>query len=233
VTLDANVQEPLAMYTTQRSLGDIATSNPAATRVFLRHKLDFCCGGRRSLGEACRAAGLDPEAIVAELEREAAPDTALPRADLRSQSELADHIESRYHATLRRDLPTLIEAARKVERVHAQKPNVPAGLADVLAAFFDDMQQHMAKEEKILFPMIRRGAAGHMVAMPITVMEREHDTHGVYLAEIRKLTDDLRAPAHACATWRALYDGLGTLEADLVQHIHLENNVLFARATRG
>lgn len=219
------------MHTTQRSLGELATSNPAATRVFLRHKLDFCCGGRRSLSDACRAAGLDADAIAAELEREATPEAPVARAELQPQCELADHIESRYHAALRRDLPPLIEAARKVERVHAQKPDVPAGLADVLADFFSEMQQHMAKEENILFPMIRRGAPGNVVAMPVSVLEREHDTHGEYLARIRALTGDLVVPPHACATWRALYDGLATVEADLMQHIHLENNVLFARAT--
>jgi regulator of cell morphogenesis and NO signaling len=219
------------MHTIQESLGDIATSNPAATRVFLRHKLDFCCGGKRSLADACRALGLDPEAIVAELERESLPDNGTARWENQAQSELADHIETRYHATLRRDLPPLIDAARKVERVHAQKPDVPAGLADVLTEFFTEMQQHMMKEEKILFPMIRRSMPADIVEMPVSVMEREHDTHGEYLAKIRKLTGDLRIPAHACATWRALYDGLVTIEADLMKHIHLENNVLFPRAT--
>jgi len=219
------------MHTIQESLGDIATANPAATRVFLRHKLDFCCGGKRSLADACRAAGLDPTAIVAELEQEAAHDGGSARWENQPQSELADHIESRYHAALRRDLPPLIEAARKVERVHAQKPDVPAGLTGVLTDFFAEMQQHMMKEEKILFPMIRRGMPAEVVEMPVNVMEREHDTHGEYLAKIRSLTGDLQIPAHACATWRALYDGLVAVEADLMKHIHLENNVLFPRAT--
>lgn len=223
------MQSVSCMQTTQRSLGDLATSNSAATRVFLRHKLDFCCGGRRSLGEACRSAGLDPDAIVAELEQEAQRGDE-SRWDDRSQAELADHIESRYHAGIRRDLPPLVEAARKVERVHAQKPGVPAGLADTLAAFFADMQQHMDREEKILFPLLRRAAPSDLVAMPLREMQHEHDTHGAYLAKIRALTGDLRAPAHACATWRALYDELATVETDLMEHVHLENNILFARA---
>lgn len=214
------------------SLGDLAAANPSATRVFLRHRLDFCCGGRRSLAEACERAGLDPAAIVAELEQEARRGETSPRWEQRSQAELADHIESHYHAALRRDLPPLIEAARKVERVHAQKPAVPAGLADVLTEFFDEMQSHMGKEEKILFPMIRRGARGEAVYMPVRVMESEHDAHAEQLVKIRELTDDLRLPAHACATWTALYHGLETVEADLMQHIHLENNILFSRATR-
>jgi len=214
------------------SLGDLAAANPSATRVFLRHRLDFCCGGRRSLAEACERAGLDPAAIVAELEQEARRGETSPRWEQRSQAELADHIESHYHAALRRDLPPLIEAARKVERVHAQKPAVPAGLADVLTEFFDEMQSHMGKEEQILFPMIRRGARGEAVYMPVRVMESEHDAHAEQLVKIRELTDDLRLPAHACATWTALYHGLETVEADLMQHIHLENNILFSRATR-
>lgn len=214
------------------SLGDIARANPSATRVFLRHRLDFCCGGRRSLAEACANAGLDPAAVAAELAEEAARGEILERWEHRSQTELADHIESHYHAALRRDLPPLVEAARKVERVHASKPGVPAGLGDVLAAFFAEMQQHMMKEERVLFPLIRRGAHGEAVYMPVKVMESEHDGHRDQLARIRELTDDLRLPAHACATWTALYHGLQVLEAELMQHIHLENNILFSRATR-
>ena len=214
------------------SLGDLAATNPSATRVFLRHRLDFCCGGRRSLAEACEKAGLDPSEILAELEREAQRGDTSLRWQQRSQTELADHIESYYHAALRRDLPPLVEAARKVERVHAKRASVPAGLADVLTEMASEMESHMRKEEQILFPMIRRGTRGEAVYMPVRVMESEHDSHREHLAKIRELTDDLRLPAHACATWTALYHGLETIEAELMQHIHLENNILFARATR-
>ncbi len=214
-------------------IGDLAATQPSATRVFLRHRLDFCCGGRRSLEEACERAGLNPAEIVAELEHESRRDDASPRWENRSQAELADHIEGHYHVGLRRDLPPLIEAARKVERVHASKPGVPSGLADVLTEFFAEMQSHMGKEERILFPMIRRGERGDAVYMPVRVMEGEHESHREQLVKIRELTDDLRLPAHACATWAALYHGLATIEADLMQHIHLENNILFSRATRG
>lgn len=214
------------------TLGDLAAADPSATRVFLRHRLDFCCGGKRSLADACAKAGLDPAEIIAELEREARRGDPPAHWERRSQTELADHIESHYHANLRRDLPVLIEAARKVERVHAGKPVVPTGLADVLTEFFAEMQSHMGKEEKILFPMIRRGARGEAVYMPVRVLEGEHDAHREYLIKIRELTADLQPPAHACATWTALYHGLDTFEAELMQHIHLENNILFSRATR-
>lgn len=211
-------------------LADIARQHPAATRVFLRHHLDFCCGGRRTLAEACARAGLDATAIA----RELAAESAVPEDvawELRPQSELIAHILDRFHDGLRRDMPPLIAAARKVERVHAEKPAVPAGLADELETFWAEMQSHMMKEENVLFPMLSRGARGPQVHMPVRVMEDEHDAHGAHLQRIRELAYDFQIPAHACATWSALYRGLEHVEAELMQHIHLENNVLFPRAT--
>lgn len=224
------MQKSSRMDATTQTLGDIARANPAATRVFLRHRLDFCCGGQRTLREACDTRGLDAGAIAREIEGEAARSDDLPSWEERSQTELADHIERHYHAALRRDVPPLIEAARKVERVHAGKPDVPVGLTALLVQFWQEMQQHMMKEEKILFPMLRQGAHGPAVFSPVKVMELEHDDHGILLAKIRSLTGDLAVPAHACATWFALYRGLERLESELMQHIHLENNVLFVRA---
>lgn len=218
------------MQDSQTSLADLARDQPSATRVFLRHRLDFCCGGRRSLAEACARSGLDPAQILRELTEEAQRGREMPAWDQRSLAELADHIESYYHTALRADLPALIEAARRVERVHADKPGVPAGLGDVLTTFFDEMQLHMEKEERVLFPLIRRGARGEAVYMPVRMMESEHDLHREHLATIRALTDDLQLPEYACKTWTALYRGLEHLEAELMMHIHLENNVLFSRA---
>ncbi len=215
---------------TTTTLGELARANPASTRVFLRHHLDFCCGGRQTLAEACAAAGLDPATIVAELEAEIARGDQPMRWEQRPQAELADHIEHHYHAALRRDLPPLIEAARKVERVHAGKVGVPVGLGDILVEFFAEMERHMMKEEQVLFPLIRRGGHGEAVFMPVRMMESEHDAHRANLQAIRRVTGDLRLPPNACATWNALYHGLVNLEAELMQHIHLENNVLFARA---
>lgn len=220
------------MTPSETSLGELASIHPSAAQVFLRHRLDFCCGGRRSLAEACRVAGLDPGAILAEIDRESHRGEPAPGWNDRPLGEIADHIEAHYHATLRRDLPGLIAAARRVERVHAAKPEVPAGLADALDQLDREMQTHMAKEEAVLFPMIRRGARGEAVYMPVRVMEAEHETHGRQLARLRALTGDFVPPAVACATWRALYSGLAALEAELMQHIHLENSVLFLRATR-
>jgi regulator of cell morphogenesis and NO signaling len=220
------------MATLDTPIGDIAREQPSSTRVFLRHKLDFCCGGRRTLREACAKAGLDPEVIARELEREQA---TMPTQswEQRSSAELVDYILNHYHEALRRDMPSLIDAARKVERVHADKPDVPRGLADELTEFWTEMQQHMMKEERVLFPMLASGARGAQVYMPVRVMEHEHDEHGVRLTRIRVLTGDFEIPPGACATWTALYRGLRAVEADLMEHIHLENNVLFMRAGEG
>lgn len=214
------------------TLGDLARENPGATRVFMRHRLDFCCGGKRTLAAACAVAGIDPAAILREIADETARGEPHTSWELRSQTELADHIESYYHAALRRDMPLLVEAARKVERVHANHPAVPRGLSDVLIAFASEMDSHMRKEETVLFPMLRRGARGAPVFMPVRMMEREHDAHAEHLVRIRELTADLDLPDGACGTWRALYSGLETLERELMEHIHLENNILFMRAAR-
>lgn len=218
------------METRTQTLGALAAGHPAATRVFLRHKLDFCCRGGRTLDEACTQAGLDAGAIERELADEASRGSADARLEERSSAEIADHIEGYYHAALRRDVPTLIAAARKVERVHASKPDVPDGLADTLASFWDEMEGHMLKEERILFPLLRTHAPSEHVAMPIRVIMMEHDSHAATLERIRALTNGMQPPPHACATWRALYAGLSQLEEELMTHIHLENNVLFPRA---
>ena len=220
------------MDTLNTPIGDIARDQPSSTRVFLRHKLDFCCGGRHTLRDACAKAGLDPARIATEVEQ--ASVMAPARSwETYSSAEIVDHIVARYHETLRRDMPALIDAARKVERVHADKPAVPRGLAEELVDFWTEMQQHMMKEEEVLFPMLRRGANGASIYMPVRVMEREHDEHAQRLARIRTLAGDLQIPAHACATWKALYHGLLLIEEEMMEHIHLENNVLFPRASGG
>jgi regulator of cell morphogenesis and NO signaling len=153
--------------------------------------------------------------------------------ELRSQAEIVDHIETHYHAGLRHDLPKLIERARRVEREHGDHAQVPVGLTELLEKFEGELEAHMQKEERILFPTLRTGSRGGPIDMPIRMMEREHDDHADELAQIRQLTHGLTAPPDASQGWAALYSALATLEADLHQHIYLENNVLFARARGG
>lgn len=217
---------------TNDTLGQLAVTYPLSTQVFLRHRLDFCCGGKQTLGDACRARGLDPDSVIREIEAEA-PSTSERRWDEAPLPELVDFIVTRYHLTLRRDLPSLVEAARRVERVHAAKPTCPLGLAAQLEETQMELFRHMDKEEHALFPMITSGGVGARLHMPVRMMMVEHDDHGVNLRRLRALSGDFVPPPEACATWRALYVGLERLEAELMEHIHLENNVLFPRALAG
>jgi regulator of cell morphogenesis and NO signaling len=211
-----------------QTLADLAIRLAGASRVFHRHRLDFCCGGQRSLADACAARSLDPQTIVDELARETAVPTAADWSR-RPLAELVDHIVARYHEPLRAELPELVRMARRVESVHSEKPGCPLGLGDHLASVEEELDLHMQKEEQVLFPMIRAGR-GALVGGPVSVMEQEHDEHARALRRTRELTGDIQAPPHACTTWRALYLRLDALERELMEHIHLENNVLFPRA---
>jgi regulator of cell morphogenesis and NO signaling len=210
------------------TLADLAVTHPAASRVFHRHGLDFCCHGRRPLDEACAERGLAAESVIAAIEAEQKADPDLPRWDERPLPELVRHILDFYHQRLRAELPELVSLAAKVESRHAEKAGCPRGLRALLEQVHASVLDHLAKEELVLFPLILAGR-GAMARGPIHVMETEHDDHAANLREIRRLTADLVPPAEACPTWRALYVRLGAFEAELMDHVHLENNVLFRR----
>ena len=217
---------------TETTLADLAVTMAGASRVFHKHGLDFCCHGNISLKETCDRKGISFETIVKEIEQEEqATGETFDRWDERPLDTLIDHILERFHETHRGDLPRLTAMAKRVETVHETKADCPHGLRDCLEQMSVELERHMQKEERILFPMICSGR-GALAIMPIHVMEQEHEDAGQNLARIRELTHDFLAPEEACATWRALYLGLADFEADLMQHIHLENNVLFPRALR-
>jgi regulator of cell morphogenesis and NO signaling len=204
-------------------IGQIAVELPGSTAVFRRLKLDFCCGGQIALQQACDNKGLDLDTVMAELARLDRPDgPAVPQAP----AEMIDHILTRYHAVHREQLPELIRMARRVEAVHRENPDVPTGLAEHLEAIEAEMLEHMAKEENILFPMLKAGGRC-MAVHPIGVMRDEHTSHGEQLDRLMALTHDATPPHGACNTWRALYAGIDQFADDLIAHIHLENNQLF------
>jgi len=217
------------MSGTAVTLAELVSTQPAAARVLHRLRLDFCCGGQRTLADACAARGIDTDRVLAEI---AAAEQPAPEAvEGYSPAELTRYIVRRYHEPLRAELPRLCALANKVERVHAEKPDCPRGLT----AHLDDMHtailDHLAKEEQILFPLIESGRA-HLAHMPVRVMLQEHDDHAANLQRVRDLTGDLQIPDAACTSWRALYTGLLELELELMKHIHLENNVLFPAVLR-
>ena len=213
-----------------QSLGQLARQIPGATRVFEAHRVDFCCAGNRTLRTAAAAAGLDAEAVAAELQALQARGAQGDEPDLRQFSDeaLAELVLSRYHAVHREQLPELIRLASRVEQVHGDREGCPHGLAEHLNTMAQELESHMRKEEMVLFPLIVRGQ-GARAGMPIGVMRAEHDEHGAALQRLYELTNDITLPRGACTTWHALYAGLKAFRDDLVTHIHIENNILFER----
>ncbi|MGE5337702.1 MAG: iron-sulfur cluster repair protein YtfE [Gemmatimonadota bacterium] len=220
------VTSPVSQATSRRlsdlPLGQIARQLSGASAVFRRYGLDFCCGGADTLRAAAKERGLD----VNEIERalhglDAGSDTAPTEART-----LIDHILTRYHDTHRRELPELIELAQRVEAVHQGHPDVPRGLAAMLRNIAAELDAHMQKEEQVLFPMMRAGGTP-MIVHPIAMMQHEHVEHGERLRRLETLTRGHVPPADACTSWIALYAGTRKLVDDVMQHIHLENNVLF------
>lgn len=209
-------------------IGQIAVDLPGATAVFRRLKLDFCCGGQIALQQACDNKGLALDAVLAELDR--LERLERPDAPVAPQTphDMIDHLLTRYHAVHREQLPELIRMARRVEAVHRDHAEVPAGLADHLETMESELLDHMDKEEQVLFPLLRAGERG-MAAMPIGVMRAEHTSHGAQLERLLALAHDTTPPKGACNTWRALYAGIAQFRDDLIAHIHLENNLLFPR----
>jgi regulator of cell morphogenesis and NO signaling len=192
--------------------------------------MDYCCGGKQTLARAASRKELDVEVI----EAAGAAGRAARRQRLanRPLAEIIDHIIVRYHDRHREQLPELILQATKVERVHADKPSVPRGLAKYLTLLHEELSSHMMKEEQILFPMIKQGM-GSQAMGPISVMESEHDDAGELLEVIKHTTHNVTPPPEACTTWKAMYNGINEMIDDLMEHISLENNVLFPRALAG
>lgn len=231
----------MSVFKLSDTVGEIVAQRPALSRVFENERIDYCCGGKKTLEEACANAGIDPRQLLAKLEESAASgDEGAPIVDARTLSltHLADHIEQTHHAYLREELPRLEGLTAKVASVHGGDDPRLLEVKEVFQAVADELTGHMMKEEQVLFPMIRqleeseRAPAFHCgsLANPIRQMESEHDEAGSGLERMRDLTDGFTPPDWACNTYRAMIEGLVSLELDLHQHIHKENNVLFPRA---
>lgn len=209
-------------------LSELAISIPRITEVFHKHRLDFCCGGKQTLKDACEKKQLNLQAIVDEIQK-LHPQSSVNEWSDKPLDKLTEFIVSRYHEDLRKRIPELIFLAQKVEKVHKDHVSCPHGLADQLNDIYSELTMHMMKEENVLFPLIS-SKRGNMAMMPIKVMTIEHNQHGKQLESLHLLTNDFTPPESACATWCALYVGLEDLEKELMEHIHLENNILFPRA---
>ena len=225
--------------TANTTVADIATQDPGSIRIFQQHQIDFCCGGRIPLAEACETRGLDTGAVLAELR--AARASASDEADWREapHGELVSHIQRRFHETLRTELPRLSEMLAKVVSRHAAAHPEVREVEAIFGNLQRELLDHMAKEDAVLFPAILAVANDdtpldpvmcRWINAPIHAMEAEHEEAGAAIARMRVLTDGYAAPEGACPTYRGLYHGLAEVERDMHVHVHLENNILFPRA---
>jgi len=208
----------------------IATNHPLATRVFARHKIDFCCGGKRPVAVICGEKDLDVDALIAEIEAElaSAPNSPETWAEA-SSADLIAHILETYHVPLKEELPRLESMARKVHRVHGEKdPAMFDAMLDLFLGIKQEIDGHLVEEEEVLFPAML-GVAFDQAASPMSKIEAEHTALGDMLKALRKATGDFVVPDYACNTYRGLWVGLEQLESDLHEHIHLENNILHPR----
>jgi regulator of cell morphogenesis and NO signaling len=222
------------------SVGQIAAGFPAAVRVFEKHGIDFCCGGKLPVTEACARKGLDPAVLLAEIEQAIRTPAEDPTDWLTAPlPALIDHILDTHHAYMKVQLPRVEAMLAKVVQAHSDRHgDMLRAASGVYGAMKAELDGHLAKEEMILFPLVRALDGGAQpgsfhcgsVKNPIRVMCMEHDSAGEALVQLRRLTSDYTAPADACNTFRALYFELAEMERDLHRHIHLENNVLFPRA---
>jgi regulator of cell morphogenesis and NO signaling len=229
--------------TESTTVGEVARFHPASIPLLEKHGVDFCCGGNRPIGEAIREKGIAFNEFLHTVEKgqHSLADSQSPDWAEAKLGDLIDHIVSRHHTYLRSELPHLPQMMAKVTEAHGVRHGDSLfPLGKLYGAFRGELEDHMWKEENMLFPIIQRVEEEHLSAYEsprrvsvsdlIRVMEFEHRSAGNAIKEMRRLTNAYETPADGCTTYRTLMEGLKALESDLHQHIHLENNVLFPRA---
>ena len=210
-------------------LAELVLERPSTARVLERLGLDYCCGGRRSLREACADRGLDPDTVVVFLGRELDP-VGLEAHDWSSASlpDLCAHIIEEHHGRLRAELPRLGELAERAASAHGEVLPQLYELREEFQQLRAELEEHIVEEERELFPTL---AAGGVIELgQLEQLRHEHDATGARLRRLRELGDDYSTANALCTTHRTLLQGLHGLELDLHQHVHEENNILFPRA---
>lgn len=229
---------------TTKTVGEIAAETPNATREFEKLGIDYCCGGSRTLGEVCAEAKISVDEVLARLEKSSAVTASGDSKDWQNQplADLIAHITSTHHVFVREECPRIEALTAKVVGVHGKNHPELLQVQAVFSALTEELRVHLMKEEQVLFPYLVRleesFVAGEPappamfgpVVNPVRMMMQEHDSAGDALRTFRSVTNDYSVPADACISYRTLYQALQGFEADLHQHIHLENNILFPRA---
>jgi len=229
----------------EKTVRELALEVPNATRVFEKLGIDYCCGGTKSLAEACNAAHIPIDQVVASLDGAATP--AKPEVhnwQAGSLAELIDHIVTTHHKYTREELARLQALLTKVCSVHGKNHEELLPIQQTFEALAQELTMHLMKEEMVLFPYIVRAEEAILqkdpvlpapfgkVENPVRAMMQEHDSAGGALRRMRELSHNYTLPEDACFSYRTLYQALEAFEADLHQHIHLENNILFPGAIK-
>lgn len=229
----------MSALSTESTVGQLVVDKPSRARTFERLGIDYCCGGKKPLKQACSEKELDLRLVVEELDRDDQPVPNGRNWAAASLTDLCDHIEQTHHAYLKQELPRLAFLTHKVASRHGDARPALIEVSRVFALLKSEMDEHMIKEERVLFPLCRQlDTADALPAMhcgvrnPIQVMIAEHEHAGSALQQIRSATDNYALPADACNTYRATFDSLQQLERDLHEHVHKENNILFPKAAR-
>jgi regulator of cell morphogenesis and NO signaling len=224
-------------------IGEVVKSNFQTATLFRDNHIDFCCGGNKTISEACDDAGIDAATLIRQLEKKALhadPESAF--IDGLEPDELIDYIVKRHHTYVRNSIPFLQENLIKICRKHGEHHPEVFEISELFDESAGDLTMHMQKEELILFPFIKKlvrakrdktpagGSAFGTVANPIAMMVSEHETEGRRFEKIAGLSHNYSIPEDACATYEVTLQQLKDFENDLHRHIHLENNILFPKA---
>ncbi len=226
-----------------KSLAQIVNNNHRAASVFEKYHLDFCCKGKRTLQQACNEKDIKIEDVVADLKttEQTSTDKVTIDYDRLSLAQLSEYIVMTHHSYVKKEMPQILSYLQKVASKHGDRHPEMLKVLELFAAVNEEMEQHMQKEEQVLFPRIlemeKWVAEGMEIRInhtyllaPINMMEQEHDHAGELLAEINKLTNNYIPPVDACTTFKLSFAALQAFEMDLHQHVHLENNILFPKA---
>jgi regulator of cell morphogenesis and NO signaling len=229
------------MINSTTTLGDLVSARPGLARELERRGLDYCCGGDRTLADACADRDIDVHAMIGELASAAAGGGGeSPPWALMGVVELIDHIETTHHASLREQLPRLSGLIATIVRVHGDRHPELRAMERDFALLRADLEPHLLAEEDVVFPLFRRVAAtasasptdaAHLESM-VAVMRSDHEHVGELLRSLRDVSDGFEVPPDGCATFGVCYAGLSELEADIHLHVHKENNLLLPAVMR-
>lgn len=222
---------------------EVVKLNYKTAPIFQINKIDYCCGGNKTISDACQETGINQELLIKQLEKLIAqkdPDSEY--IDNLTLRELADYIVRRHHSYVSESIPLLKKNLEKICQVHGEHHPELFKIKELFTSSAGDLTIHMQKEEIMLFPYIKRLETAKKensplprspfgsVSNPIGMMMEEHQHEGDRFSEIAELSDNYQPPADACTTFEVTFKQLRDFEEDLHRHIHLENNILFPKA---